>query len=61
VLETDFETSDGAVRVVDFMPLRMQHCHLVRVVEGLSGSVSMNMEIIVRFDYHRQVPTGRLS
>ncbi|MPZ92801.1 MAG: glycoside hydrolase family 15 protein [Actinobacteria bacterium] len=59
VLETDFETRDGAVRVVDFMPLRMQHCHLVRVVEGLSGSVSMSMELILRFDYGAIVPWVR--
>jgi GH15 family glucan-1,4-alpha-glucosidase len=59
VLETDFETPTGAVRVVDFMPLRMQHCHVVRVVQGLSGSVSMNMELIVRFDYGSIVPWVR--
>jgi GH15 family glucan-1,4-alpha-glucosidase len=59
VLETDFETSDGAVRVLDFMPLRGQHCHLVRVVEGLSGSVPMSMELIMRFDYGSIVPWVR--
>jgi GH15 family glucan-1,4-alpha-glucosidase len=59
VLETDFETRDGEVRVIDFMPLRMQHCHLVRVVEGLSGSVPMRMEMTVRFDYGSIVPWVR--
>jgi GH15 family glucan-1,4-alpha-glucosidase len=59
VLETDFETGEGAVRVVDFMPLRAQHCHVVRIVEGLSGSVPMSMELIVRFDYGSIVPWVR--
>lgn len=59
VLETDFETPEGAVRVVDFMPLRAHGCHVVRVVEALSGSVSMGMELIVRFDYGSIVPWVR--
>jgi GH15 family glucan-1,4-alpha-glucosidase len=59
VLETDFETAEGAVRVVDFMPLRSQHCHLVRVVEGLAGSVPMSMELVARFDYGAIVPWVR--
>jgi GH15 family glucan-1,4-alpha-glucosidase len=59
VLETDFETAEGTARVLDFMPLRAQHCHLVRVVEGLTGSVPMSMELILRFDYGSIVPWVR--
>jgi GH15 family glucan-1,4-alpha-glucosidase len=38
VLETEFETADGAVRVIDFMPRRVQGPpRLMRIVEGLRG------------------------
>ena len=39
VLETDFQTSDGVVRLVDCMPSRSDHASVVRVVEGVSGRV----------------------
>jgi GH15 family glucan-1,4-alpha-glucosidase len=56
VLETDFHTDDGVVRIVDCMPARSDHASVVRVVEGVSGRVSMRMELIVRFDYGWIVP-----
>jgi len=56
ILETDFETSDGAVTLVDFMPMRAEHCHLVRMVLGRRGRVKMEMEFILRFDYGASVP-----
>jgi GH15 family glucan-1,4-alpha-glucosidase len=56
VLETDFETADGAVRVIDFMPVRTTVADLVRIVEGLRGQVAMRMELIMRFDYGAVVP-----
>lgn len=56
ILETDFETDEGAVRVIDFMPIRNQEADLVRVVEGLRGRVSMQMELILRPDYGSVVP-----
>src|SRR5688500_7957032 len=37
VLETDFETSDGLVRVVDSMPVGADSIDVVRMVEGLRG------------------------
>jgi GH15 family glucan-1,4-alpha-glucosidase len=57
VLETDFETADGAVRVIDFMPRRGKGppC-LIRIVEGLSGRVPMRMELSLRPDYGSIVP-----
>ncbi|MDQ3769086.1 MAG: glycoside hydrolase family 15 protein [Actinomycetota bacterium] len=66
ILETQFETADGAVRVVDCMPPRTGQPELVRLVEGVSGCVRMTTEMVVRFDYGRVVPwvsrrDGRLS
>jgi GH15 family glucan-1,4-alpha-glucosidase len=52
VLETDFETSEGAVRLIDFMPRRAQGPpRVMRIVEGLRGRVSMRMELSLRPDY----------
>lgn len=51
VLETDFETADGAVRIVDFMPMRDAFPSLVRIVVGLRGSVAMRSTLRLRFDY----------
>jgi GH15 family glucan-1,4-alpha-glucosidase len=59
VLESTFETADGAVRVTDFMPPRHAEPDLVRIVEGLRGEVPMEMELIVRFDYGSVVPWMR--
>jgi GH15 family glucan-1,4-alpha-glucosidase len=57
VLETDFETADGTVRVIDFMPRRGQGPpRLMRIVEGLSGKVPMRMELTVRPDYASITP-----
>ena len=57
VLETDFETADGAARVIDFMPPRDGGApQLVRIVQGLRGRVPMRMELIVRFGYGLSVP-----
>jgi GH15 family glucan-1,4-alpha-glucosidase len=52
VLETDFETSEGAVRLIDFMPRRAQGPpRVMRIVEGLRGRVPMRVELSVRPDY----------
>jgi GH15 family glucan-1,4-alpha-glucosidase len=59
VLETTFTTPDGTVRVVDCMPPRERDPDVVRVVEGVSGRVSMRMELVIRFDYGRSVPWVR--
>jgi GH15 family glucan-1,4-alpha-glucosidase len=57
VLETDFETSGGAVRVIDFMPRRGGGApQLARIVEGLRGHVPMRMELRLRPDYGEMVP-----
>ena len=56
ILETDFETAENAVRLIDFMPMRNSACHLMRIVVGLRGSLSMQMELILRFDYGLAIP-----
>ncbi len=59
VLETEFETETGAVRLTDCMPLGKDGTRLVRAVEGLSGAVQMEMQLVVRFDYGSVVPWTR--
>jgi GH15 family glucan-1,4-alpha-glucosidase len=57
VLETDLETADGLVTVVDCMPLRYNNApSLVRVVEGRRGTVRMRLELVIRFDYGSIIP-----
>ncbi len=56
MLETDFETTGGAVRLIDFMPVRNASSDLVRIVFGLRGRVRMRMELVLRFDYGASVP-----
>src|ERR1019366_7322669 len=56
VLETDFETADGAVTIIDFMPFRDGNPNLVRIVHGKRGQVPMRTEMIFRFDYGSIVP-----
>ncbi len=56
VLETEFETADGVVRLVDCMPVRRDAPRVVRVVEGVRGSVTMRMTLAVRFDYGHTRP-----
>ncbi len=56
ILETRFETQEGAVVVIDFMPPRSGHSTLVRIVVGERGSVAMRTELVVRFGYGALVP-----
>jgi GH15 family glucan-1,4-alpha-glucosidase len=59
VLETDFHTDDGAIRIVDCMPPRGEAPDIVRVVQGLEGRVEVEMELVLRFDYGHIVPWVR--
>jgi GH15 family glucan-1,4-alpha-glucosidase len=56
VLETEFTTATGVVRLVDCMPPRDHAADVIRIVEGVRGSVPMRMELIIRFDYGSIVP-----
>ena len=59
VLETDWHTNEGTARVIDFMPPRGEAPDVVRIVEGISGRVSMRMRLRLRFDYGHVVPWVR--
>src|SRR5660397_59344 len=56
VLETEFECAEGIVRLIDFMPPRDKRPDLMRIVEGVRGTVPMELDLTVRFDYGSIVP-----
>ena len=56
ILETEFETADGAVTLIDFMPNGSDVSDLIRIVVGRRGRVEMQMELVLRFDYGASVP-----
>ncbi|MEU0396760.1 glycoside hydrolase family 15 protein [Streptomyces sp. NPDC006208] len=59
VLESVWETRTGTVKVIDFMPQRDTAPDVVRIVEGVSGSVEVNSTLRLRFDYGSVVPWVR--
>jgi hypothetical protein len=66
VLETEFDTPEGSVKVIDFMPIRDQTVEIIRIVEGIRGHVAMRMHLTIRFDWqiavgaqHRWCPRRR--
>ena len=59
IMETSFSTIDGEVVLIDFMPLRGQTSHVVRLIVGKRGTVTMTTELIIRFDYGVSVPWVR--
>ena len=56
VLESEWRTPEGRVRVLDFMPPRERKPDIVRIVEGIEGTVRMRTEFVLRFDYGAVVP-----
>ena len=56
VLETVFETAQGSVALIDFMPVNCAVPSIIRIVEGRSGKVDMVTELTLRFDYGNSVP-----
>jgi GH15 family glucan-1,4-alpha-glucosidase len=62
VLETEFETDEGVVRAIDFMPRRGDGPpRVMRIVEGLRGRVAMRMDLILRPDYGTVRPWTEIS
>ncbi len=59
MLETEFETDDGKIVIVDFMPPRSKQPNLVRIVKGIRGQVAVRTELTIRFDYGSIVPWVR--
>jgi GH15 family glucan-1,4-alpha-glucosidase len=56
ILESEWTTPTGRVRVTDFMPPRERKPDVVRIVEGLEGSVEMQTELVIRLDYGSVIP-----
>ncbi|MGH9496983.1 MAG: glycoside hydrolase family 15 protein [Candidatus Sulfotelmatobacter sp.] len=56
ILETQFETDEGTVTLIDFMPIRSKTPEVIRLVRGDRGKVAMRMDFVVRFDYGEAVP-----
>ncbi|MGW2824820.1 glycoside hydrolase family 15 protein [Streptomyces sp. NPDC001443] len=61
VLDTEWDTADGTVRVTDLMPQRERAPDVVRIVEGVSGRVTVRSTLRLRFDYGSIVPWMRRS
>lgn len=62
VLETAFHTETGVLLLTDFMPIRETHSDIVRIAQCVGGSVSVEMELSLRFDYGRTLPwSGKLD
>jgi GH15 family glucan-1,4-alpha-glucosidase len=59
ILESVYETGNGSVRAIEFMPPRGTAPDIVRIVEGLDGEVRMRSELAIRFDYGKIVPWVR--
>ena len=59
ILESIYETDEGRIRAIDFMPPRGVAPDIVRIVEGLDGEVRMRSELVIRFDYGKIVPWVR--
>jgi GH15 family glucan-1,4-alpha-glucosidase len=56
VLETIFETAEGRVAVIDFMPIGQPNSSVIRLVEGRRGKVAMRLHLTLRFDYGITIP-----
>ncbi|MFI6546069.1 glycoside hydrolase family 15 protein [Streptomyces prunicolor] len=61
VLDTEWETDEGTIRVTDLMPQRHRAPDVVRIVEGISGKVTVHSRLRLRFDYGSVVPWVRRS
>src|SRR5580693_883739 len=56
ILETDWECDGGAVRMTDFMAGEKGRSSVVRLAEGLAGSVPMTMSLVARFGHGQYSP-----
>ena len=61
ILETRFETADGAVDLIDFMPPRGNASDVVRLVRGVRGRVRMRMQLVIRFGFGTDIPWVKKS
>jgi GH15 family glucan-1,4-alpha-glucosidase len=56
ILQTRFETADGIVELIDFMPPRGKASDVVRLVRGVEGKVKMRMQLVIRFGFGVDIP-----
>ncbi|MEA2977684.1 MAG: hypothetical protein QOF19_3204 [Alphaproteobacteria bacterium] len=56
ILETRFETAEGAATLIDFMPLRGRNSNIIRIVAGERGEIAMHTEVVLRFGYGAVIP-----
>src|SRR6185312_6073771 len=56
ILETRFESSEGAATLIDFMPPRRGASHVIRILVGERGSMTFCNELIMRFGYGAIMP-----
>lgn len=56
ILETTFETAEGAATLIDFMPPRDRCADLIRIVVGHRGRVEFDVDLAIRFNYGRSIP-----
>ncbi|HEY1847550.1 MAG TPA: trehalase-like domain-containing protein, partial [Opitutaceae bacterium] len=61
VLETDFETDGGLLRLTDCMPIRQEYPWLVRLATCVRGEVAVHMKLVIRFNYGETLPWVRKS
>ena len=59
ILETEFECDGGVFRITDFMPFGEGKHSLIRIIDGLEGSVPIRLELVVRFGYGSYPPWVR--
>jgi GH15 family glucan-1,4-alpha-glucosidase len=59
ILESEWDTAEGSVRLIDFMPPRGVAADVIRIVEGVRGRVPVTMSLRLRFDYGHVVPWVR--
>jgi GH15 family glucan-1,4-alpha-glucosidase len=56
ILETEMVTDDGAIKLIDFMPIRRGAPRVIRIIEGVRGAVTVHFELHARFAYGLTVP-----
>ena len=61
ILETRFETANGVVALIDFMPPRGNASDVVRLVRGVSGKVKLRMQLVIRFGFGADIPWVKRS
>jgi GH15 family glucan-1,4-alpha-glucosidase len=59
ILETRLETAGGTVALIDFMPPRGNASDVVRLVRGVTGTVKLRMELVIRFGFGADIPWVR--